>query len=152
MKKTNLNQTAYIIGVVGLAINLLWIGLFKFTPTEAAGIKSLVESHFAMSWLYSLLSVQGVSNLIGSTEIIIALALFLSLIFTQLGKYAGICSSIIFITTLSFLFTTPGICKSVDGFPITNFFILKDITLLSISLMVWARGNDSAFGRDKMTE
>ena len=142
MKKNTLNQAAYTIGVLGVVINLLWIGLFKFTPTEAAGIKSLVGNHFAMSWLYSILSVQGVSNVIGITEIIIALGLLLSLKYNRLGKYAGIGAAIIFITTLSFLFTTPGTWKTIDGFPVTDFFILKDITLLSIALMVWAKGKE----------
>lgn len=142
MKKNSVNKTAYIIGVLGVVINLLWIGLFKFTAFEAAGIKSLVENHFAMSWLYSILSVQAVSNVIGIVEIIVALGLLLSLKYNWLGKYAGIGAALIFITTLSFLFTTPGTWKTIDGFPVTDFFILKDITLLSISLMVLAKGKE----------
>ncbi|MGH9970235.1 MAG: DUF417 family protein [Pyrinomonadaceae bacterium] len=137
----------YTIGVVGVAVTLIWIGSFKFTPTEAAAIKPLVENHFGMSWLYKILSDRAVSNLIGTIEIIVATALLLSLKFNHLGKYAGIASTVIFATTLSFLITTPGIWKLVDGFPITQFFLLKDIPFLAISVMVWAKGSEHAADR-----
>ena len=127
----------YNIGVAGVSLSLIWIGLFKFTIAEAEAIKPLIENHFAMSWLYNVLSVQGVSILIGVTEIIIGIGLILSFWHPKIGKYLGIGSTVIFISTLSFLFTTPGLFRSIEGFPITDFFILKDITLLGISIMVW---------------
>lgn len=37
--------TGYYISLYGVALVLLWIGIFKFTPTEAAAIKPLVENH-----------------------------------------------------------------------------------------------------------
>ena len=33
------------------------ISFFKFTPTEAAGIKPLVENHFLLFWLYNIMAV-----------------------------------------------------------------------------------------------
>ena len=36
--------------------------------------------------------------------------------------------------TLSYLFTTPDTWKTVDGLPITNFFILKDIMYLGFGI------------------
>ncbi|EPR66380.1 DUF417 family protein [Cyclobacterium qasimii] len=134
-----ISTIGYNIGVFGTALILIWIGLFKFTPTEATAIKPLVENHFAMNWLYSFLSLQAVSNLIGLSEIVIGALLFGSLFWPQLGKIAGIGSAVIFITTLSFLITTPGVWKLVDGFPITDFFLIKDIPYLAISLMVWGK-------------
>jgi len=41
-----------------------------------------------------------------------------------------------FLVTLSYLFTTPGIWKIVDGVPVTDFFILKDLMLLGFGLMI----------------
>ncbi len=38
-------QTGYYITLLGTAAILLWIGIFKFTPTEAAAIKTLVAHH-----------------------------------------------------------------------------------------------------------
>ena len=73
-------ERGYLVGLAGVVLTLLWIGVFKFTPTEAEAIRPLVESHPLMNWMFSILSVQGVSNLIGITEIIVAIGMVLSLI------------------------------------------------------------------------
>ena len=132
-------STGEYISVVAVALTLIWIGIFKFAPKEAMAIKPLVENHFAMSWLYSVLSLQMVSNLIGVAEILVAVGLLFALRFQKVGKYAGIASMVIFITTLSFLFTTPKMWRWVDGVLTTDFFILKDLAFLGISYMVWER-------------
>jgi uncharacterized membrane protein YkgB len=49
----------------GLVLILLWIGAMKFTGYEAMGIESLVASSPLMSWLYKILSLQAVSNMLG---------------------------------------------------------------------------------------
>lgn len=82
------------------------------------------------------MSVQAVSNLIGTIEIIIALLLIFSVKFAVLKKYAGIGMIVTFLVTLSYLFTSPGMWKIVDGVPVTDFFILKDLMLLGFGLMV----------------
>ncbi len=33
------------------------ISFFKFPPTEAAGIKPLVENHFLLFWLYNIIDL-----------------------------------------------------------------------------------------------
>jgi hypothetical protein len=110
---------------------LLWIGVFKFTQAEANAIKPLLTHHFLFSWLYHLFSVQGVSNLIGIVEIIVGFSFILGTRFVCFRKIAFIGSTIIFCVTLSFLFTTPGKWRIIEGVPITDFFILKDIALLA---------------------
>ncbi len=136
MKKFNYQGLGYFISVLGVAIVLLWIGIFKFTPTEAKAIEGLVKNSFLMSWLYNLTSVQGVSNIIGGIEIIAAVCLLLSFSWKKAGVLGGILGVITFLTTISFLFTTPGVFKIVNGVPVTDFFILKDVMALGISLMV----------------
>lgn len=138
----NLNQFAYKLGVLGTVIILIWVGLFKFTAVEAGAIKGLVENHFVMSWMYKVMSVQQVSNFIGIFEVLTGIGLFISLFFKRIGFYAGFASAVIFVTTLSFLITTPGVFKTVEGFPVTDFFILKDIPYLAISLMVYVKGRE----------
>jgi uncharacterized membrane protein YkgB len=115
---------------------LLWIGVFKFTPTEASAIKPLLENHFLTFFVYKVMSIQAVSNLIGAIEIIIAVLLVFSAKFAVLRRYAGIGMTITFMVTLSYLFTTPGIWKVVDGIPVTDFFILKDLMFLGFGLMI----------------
>ncbi|MGN7866004.1 DUF417 family protein [Chryseobacterium sp. 22458] len=134
--KNQLTRIGYYISLFGAALILLWIGIFKFTPTEAAAIKPLVENHFLTFFVYKIISVQAVSNLIGAIEIIIALLLIFSAKFAVLKKYAGIGMTVTFLVTLSYLFTTPGIWKIVDGVPVTDFFILKDLMLLGFGLMI----------------
>jgi uncharacterized membrane protein YkgB len=134
------NQSAYTLGyyisLLGAALILLWIGIFKFTPTEASAIKPLVENHFLTFFVYKIMSVHTVSNLIGAIEIIIALLLIFSAKFAVLKRYAGIGMTVTFLVTLSYLFTTPGMWKVVDGVPVTDFFILKDLMLLGFGLMI----------------
>ncbi|KYH08127.1 MULTISPECIES: DUF417 family protein [Chryseobacterium] len=134
--KNQLTRIGYYISLFGAALILLWIGIFKFTPTEAAAIKPLVENHFLTFFVYKIISVQTVSNLIGAIEIIIALLLIFSAKFAVLKKYAGIGMIVTFLVTLSYLFTTPGIWKIVDGVPVTDFFILKDLMLLGFGFMI----------------
>ncbi|WP_353149865.1 DUF417 family protein [Chryseobacterium sp.] len=130
-------KLGYYISLFGAALILLWIGIFKFTPTEAAAIKPLVENHFLTFFAYKVMSVQAVSNLIGTIEIIIALLLIFSAKFAVLKRYAGIGMIITFLTTLSYIFTTPGMWKIVDGVPVTDFFIVKDLMLLGFGLMIF---------------
>ncbi|MFY7815937.1 MAG: DUF417 family protein [Chryseobacterium taeanense] len=138
--KTNLQatvyQSGYYISLFGAALILLWIGIFKFTPTEANAIKPLIENHFLTFFVYNFVSVQSVSNTIGVIEIIIALLLIFSVKFASLKRLAGFGMVATFLITLSYLFTTPGVWKVVDGFPVTDFFILKDLMLLGFGLMI----------------
>ncbi|MFQ1607733.1 DUF417 family protein [Aeromonas veronii] len=121
----------FLVALGGVVLTLLWIGVFKFTPTEAAAIRPLVASHPLMNWLYSLLSEQGVSNLIG---LVIATGLVVGLWQPRIGYWSGWGAVVTFVATLSFLLTVPGVWKLVDGVPVTEFFILKDLVLLGV---VW---------------
>lgn len=133
IKKLN---AGYVLAVIATALVLLWIGIFKFTPAEASGIKPLVENSFLMSWLYKLGTEGQVSGFIGIFEIITGLLLLISFWNKTIGKISGYLTLIIFFTTLSFLFTTPHTWKIVQGVPVTDFFILKDLAYLAIGLQV----------------
>lgn len=143
-KELPMYKTGYYLSFFGTVLILLWIGIFKFTPSEASGIKKLVENHFLTFYVYDIMSVQAVSNVIGTIEIVIALLLIFSLKFTFLRKYAAIGMIVTFLTTLSYLFTTPGIWKVVDGVPVTDFFILKDLMFLGFALMIFQNDKVSA--------
>ena len=135
-KENRTGKIGYYISLFGVALVLLWIGVFKFTPTEASAIKPLIENHFLTFFVYNIVSVQTVSNAIGVIEIIIALLLIFSVKFASLRKYAAIGMIVTFLITLSYLFTTPGVWKVVDGIPITDFFILKDLLFLGFGIMI----------------
>ncbi|WP_045493130.1 DUF417 family protein [Vibrio hyugaensis] len=136
-------QFGYYLGVFGVALVLIWLGIYKFTPTEAKLIEPLVVNHPAMSWLYGIISVQAVSNIIGLTEIIVALGLLIGLKKPTVSYWSGIAASVIFLATLSFLVTTPNTWKVSDGVLIANFFLVKDILFLAISISVVERNKPS---------
>jgi uncharacterized membrane protein YkgB len=136
MKNLDLKKSGYALGVISVIIVLFWIGLLKFTPSEAMAIKGYVSHSFLMSWLYSITSVQGVSNIIGIYEIVTAILLAGSFWSSKVREIAGYLTVIIFLTTLSFLITTPGVWKFSDGIIVTDFFVIKDIAFLAIALQV----------------
>ncbi|UBH28394.1 DUF417 family protein [Aeromonas enteropelogenes] len=128
------HDKGFLIALAGVVLTLLWIGVFKFTPTEAAAIKPLVVSHPLMSWLYGPLSEQGVSNLIGLAEILIAIGLIVGLWQPRIGYWSSMGAIVTFLVTLSFLLTLTGVWKVVDGVPVTEFFIFKDLVFLGVVL------------------
>ena len=72
-----LESAGAVVSRYGLVVILLLIGILKFTPAEADGIQPLVAHSPFMSWMYLVLSKQGVSNFVGVVELLIALLLAL---------------------------------------------------------------------------
>jgi uncharacterized membrane protein YkgB len=120
----------------GLVVVFLLIGFLKFTTSEAAGIQPLVAHSPFLSWLYSVLSVQGVSNLIGAIEIAIAVLLALRPVSAKASLIGSLGSIVTFLLTTSFLFSTPGAVQLNHGLPVlgdAGQFLIKDIVLLGAS-------------------
>jgi uncharacterized membrane protein YkgB len=121
----------------GLVITLLSIGVLKFTAGEAQGIQPLVANSPLMSWLYRIFSLQGVSNLIGLTEIVVALLMALRPWSARLSFIGSTGAIITFVLTVSFLFSTPGAFQFSHGFPLlgdAGQFLIKDLVLLGASI------------------
>jgi uncharacterized membrane protein YkgB len=133
-KIINLQKTGFYIALYGMALVLIWIGIFKFTPTEAKGIKLLVENSPLMSWMYGSMSDLTVSKLIGVIEITTGILLILQPVSAKIGFIGGIFSSITFFITLTFIFSTPNAFGKVDGVWIPDQFLLKDVMALGISI------------------
>lgn len=119
---------------------LAWIGAMKFTAYEAGAIEGLVASSPLTSWLYSVTSVQGASNLIGSVEILTAIALVAGLKFARVGLLGALAAAFTFLLTFSFLLTAPGWEQSLGGFPalsvVPGQFLLKDAVLFAGALFL----------------
>lgn len=125
----------------GLAGILLYYGAFKFHPVEAEAIRPLVSESPLMGWMYAVLSVQGVSTLIGLTEIAVALLLLARPWSARAGVAGGIGAALIFLATLSFLVTTPGAFATIPGWPIpmpgmAGSFLIKDLFLLGAAMWI----------------
>ena len=117
----------------GLVVVLLLIGFLKFTPAEAAGIQPLIAHSPLMSWLYVMLSVQGVSNLIGAIEITVAVLMALRPVSAKASFVGSLGSIVTFLLTTSFLLSTPGAVQLSHGLPVlgdAGQFLIKDVVLL----------------------
>ncbi len=90
-----------------------------------------------MGWSYEIWSIRTVSNIIGIIEIITGLMLLIGIKIKNSLKWAGLLMILTFGFTISFLFTTPGVWKTVDGVPVTDFFILKDLVFLGFGVALW---------------
>jgi uncharacterized membrane protein YkgB len=135
----------------GLVIVLLWIGGMKFTAYEAKGIEPLVANSPLMDWVYKLTSVRGFSAFLGVVEIVIGLLIALRPVW-PIGSAVGSGLAVpMFLSTLSFLVTTPGWEKSLGGFPALSAmpgqFLLKDIVLLGASLFTAGEALEAARSR-----
>ena len=121
----------------GLILCLLFIGLAKFTPEEAQGIRPLIVHSPLMAWMYSVWSLQGVSNVIGTIELILAVLLVIGIWSARASLLAGAGCAITFVLTVSFILSTPGAIVIAHGLPAlggTGQFLIKDVVLLGASL------------------
>ncbi|MGH9903999.1 MAG: DUF417 family protein [Pyrinomonadaceae bacterium] len=145
------------IGVLrySLVAILLYYGAFKFHTVEAQAIQPLVTNSPFLSWMYSVLSLQAVSNVIGTTEIVIAVLIALRLFNARLSAIGSLGAIVMTLTTLTFLFTTPGAWSSVPGFPLPvttgiGGFLVKDIFLLGAAIVTAGEAlEDNIYKRHK---
>jgi uncharacterized membrane protein YkgB len=127
----------------GLVLVLFWIGGMKFTAYEAEGISIFVSNSPLMRSAYSVFGVRSFSALLGVTEIVVALLIAARPLSARASFLGSALAVGMFATTLSFLFTTPGVWEaSAGGFPalsvVPGQFLVKDFVLLGASLRVFA--------------
>jgi uncharacterized membrane protein YkgB len=129
----------------GLVLVLGWIGAMKFTAYEAEGIKPLLQTSPLMAWMLAVMSLQAVSNLIGTVELLTALLLAIRPWAAKASAVGSVLAIGTFLTTLTFLLSLPGWEPSLGGFPAlsgSGGFLLKDVVLLGAS--VWTLGDSLA--------
>jgi uncharacterized membrane protein YkgB len=123
----------------GLVVVLAWFGVLKFMTYEAKGIEPLVSESPLMGWLYDVFSVTTFSTLLGVFELVAAALLAVKPWWPRVSVFGSLLAIVLFIGTISFLFTTPGVTEATaGGFPalsITGEFLIKDVALLGVA--VW---------------
>jgi uncharacterized membrane protein YkgB len=127
----------------GVVVVVGWIGLMKFTAYEAEGIRLYVTNSPLMSWVYGFLSVRGFAAALGVVEVAVALLIAARPLAPRASALGSALAVGMFLTTLSFLVTTPGVWEpSAGGFPALSGkpgqFLIKDLALLGIAL--WSLG------------
>jgi uncharacterized membrane protein YkgB len=134
------------VGVLryGLVFLLVVIGATKFTPWEAAAIQPLVSNSPFLSWLPRVLGLQGASSLIGTIEIATGIAIAVRRLAPAISAVGSLLAAGTFLTTLSFLFTTPGALSPMHP---ASGFLMKDVVLLGASLATAAEAARAARAR-----
>jgi reactive chlorine resistance protein C len=129
---------AALIARYGLVVVLAWFGAMKFTHYESQGISHWVANSPFMGWVYNVMSIDGFGRLNGSIELTTAVLLALKPWYPKASVVGGIIASLFFVTTLSFMITTPGVGEeSAGGFPVLSAdgeFLMKDIALIGLAL------------------
>ena len=128
------------LGRGALVVPLLLFGALKWGEAEAQAIQAWVSHSPLLSWLYPAFGFRGAARLIGSAEIAIAVLIALRR-WSPLACLAGSAgAALAFLTTLSFLLTTPGV--TIPSPEAT--FLLKDALLVGAAI---ASAQEAARGR-----
>ncbi|WP_232078767.1 YkgB family protein [Mycobacterium florentinum] len=137
----SLIRLGHLISRYGLVVVLAWIGFGKYVKMES---RVLIEHNPLMSWVYDVFSVTTVARGLGTMEIVAALLIALRPVWPRVSAIGSALAVVLFLGTLSFLFTTPGVVSThAAGLPVLSAlpgqFLLKDLVLIGVAL--WTLGD-----------
>jgi len=138
---TTLAQVGRMVSRYGLVIVLAWIGFGKYVKMEA---RVLIEDSPLMSWILHVFSFTTFARGLGTMEIVAALLIAVRPLWPRASAVGSLLAILLFVGTLSFLFTTPGVVAThAAGIPILSAqpgqFLLKDLVLIGVAL--WTLGD-----------
>ncbi|MFL6597076.1 MAG: DUF417 family protein [Chthoniobacterales bacterium] len=93
----------------GLVLVVFWIGCIKFTAYESKGVFNHASHSPLLAWVYHILSVRNFSRGLGVVEIATALLIAAGPVWPKLSIVGSLTGIGMFLTTLSFVITTPGV-------------------------------------------
>jgi reactive chlorine resistance protein C len=135
---STLQDVGFLLLRYGLVLVIVWIGAMKATEYEATNIERLIAHSPLLSWGYSIWTVRQFSVLIGAVELIIATLITLRHWSPRACAIGSAGAVLMFVTTLTFLFSTPGWEPTLGGFPALSHgvgeFLIKDVVLLGAAL------------------
>lgn len=137
-----IERTGSTILRYGLSLILVWIGALKFASYEATAIQGLIANSPLLSWLYDLANVHTVAAAIGSAEIALGCLIAVRALAPRASAAGSLGAVLMFLTTLSFMLTTPGVWQPDHGFPFlsgSGQFLVKDLLLLGAA--AWTAGD-----------
>jgi uncharacterized membrane protein YkgB len=133
----------------GLVVAIGWIAAMKATHYEAVGIQPLIAHSPLLSWGYSIWTVDHFTMIVGATELVIVALLAIRPWFPRASAIGSVGAIFMFLTTLSFIITTPGWEPSLGGFPALSGgvgeFLIKDLVLLGASFWTLADSLKAAY-------
>jgi uncharacterized membrane protein YkgB len=144
-----LTRLGQLVSRYGLVLVLAWIGFGKYVKMES---RVLIENSPLMSWIYDYASVTTVARALGTMEIIAALLISVAPWWPKASVVGSALAIVLFLGTVSFLFTTPGLVAShAGGIPVLTAqpgqFLLKDVVLLGVA--IWTLGDALRVSRSR---
>jgi reactive chlorine resistance protein C len=133
-------KAGFLIARIGLVVTIGWIGATKFTVAESQAIEPLVSRSPFLSWMLDLVEIRTLSSVFGVIELVAAVLIALGLVRAIFDVVGGLIAIGLFLTTISFLFTSTDYEHSVPFLSAAGPFIVKDIVLLGASLIIFAAG------------
>lgn len=130
-------QLTFRIGSIGLAIMLIWGGLFKLTPTGAEGIIPMVSNSPLLSWHFKVFGPYIGADIIGMTEITAAILIIIGHFKPKVGIIGSLIATSMFFLTSTLFLSTPGTVGQIGKMwymTVIGLFLFKDIIALSLAL------------------
>jgi reactive chlorine resistance protein C len=138
----------------GLVLVVFWIGCLKFTAYESKGVFNHASHSPLLAWAYHILDVRDFSRGLGAIEITIALLIAIGPVWPKLSIVGSVGGIGMFLTTLSFVITTPGVWQAGYGFPALaaspGQFLVKDVVLLGAA--IWTLADSLRYVVSRPTE
>lgn len=129
---------------------LLWIGALKLTQYEAIGVYNHAAHSPLLAWGERLVNARIFSDILGLIEWTFAILIAIRPLSAKLSALGSLGSIAMFLTTLTFLATTPDVWQKSYGFPFLSpagQFLLKDLVLLGAA--IWTAGESLRAARDE---
>ncbi len=133
-----------------LATTLVWVGALKFEDYEVENIHPMVSSSPVFSPLLEKLGEQTTARLIGVAEIAMGCLIAAKPLAPRASALGSLGAVGTFVTTLSFLATTPGVWQEDHGAPklsLVGQFLAKDTVMLGAALLTAADSLQAAHRR-----
>ncbi len=128
----------------GVVFLLVVIGAAKYFAFEAQGIQPLVQNSPFLSWMIGAFGVRGAAQVVGTLEIATGLAIAARRFAPAVSAAGSAAGALTFLTTLSFLFSTPGALSLQHP---AGPFLMKDVVLLGACILTAAEALRAARAR-----
>ena len=143
---TSTQHERMAFGYMRLALVVIFVafGTVKYTDPGWMGIMPFIANSPFISWLNAF-GAEGAGNIIGAFEVLFGALLAFGFWRpeSRLAIAGAVGAVVTFLTTLSFMITTPGVFGT-NGMPLfgppLSEFLIKDSVLLGASLVLLAQG------------
>ena len=125
----------------GLGIVIIWLGFLKFKNSEADYTHQLISGGY-MSWILKYIIPSALNQIVAYLQIVIGFFIMVKPISRKLSFWGGLAASVMFLFSVSLLFSSDVVWLAGYGFPELSKIgqtILKDFVLFGAA--AWCVGD-----------